>query len=127
MVKNCLTYFCGKTYAGFCCKKLGCDADCQSCGCHQYQDKEFLYDVAVIVMGNTHINDLGNDDRHQQVKHNFQKFEKRSQNAFFFVVSKIFCECSHFFFFPPFPFYYNKPLLLYSLRDDTYNIVFDVL
>ena len=93
----------------------------------QYQDKEFLYDVAVIVMGNTHINDLGNDDRHQQVKHNFQKLEKRSQNAFFFVVSKIFCECSHFFFFPPFPFYYNKPLLLYSLRDDTYNIVFDAL
>lgn len=57
-------------------QKLGRDADCQSCGCHQYQDKEFLYDVAVVIVSNTHINDLGDDDRHQQVKHNFQKLEK---------------------------------------------------
>ena len=82
----------------------------------------------MVIICNSHIDDLGDDDRHQQVKYNFQKLEKRSQNAFFFVISKIFCECSHFFFFLRFLilFFYNKPLLLYSYGDNTYNIVFNV-
>ena len=35
---------------------------------------------------NTYINDLCNDDRHDQVKYNLQKFKKWRQDAFFFVV-----------------------------------------
>lgn len=80
----------------------------------------------MVIICNSHIDDLGDDDRHQQIKYNFQKLEKRSQNAFFFVISKIFCECSHFFFFLRFLIFYNKPLLLYSYGDNTYNIVFNV-
>ena len=125
MVKYSLTYFCSKTYAGFCCKKLCSNADCKSCGSHQYQNKKSLHDIAVIITGDSHINDLGDNDRHKQVKYNFQKLEKRSQNAFFFVISKIFCECSHFFFFLRF-LIFLKPLLLYSYGDNTYNIVFNV-
>ena len=128
MVKYSLTYFCGKAYAGFCSKKLCSNADCKSCSSHQYQNKKLLNDIAVVIICNSHIDDLGDDDRHQQIKYNFQKLEKRSQNAFFFVISKIFCECSHFFFFLRFLilFFYNKPLLLYSYGDNTYNIVFNV-
>ena len=81
----------------------------------------------MVIVSNTHINDLGDDDRHQQVKHNFQKLEKRSQNAFFFCSFEDILRVFAFLFLSSISFYYNKPLLLYSLRDDTYNIVFDVL
>ena len=65
MVINSLPQFCGKSYTGFRCKKLGSDTDCK-------------YD--------THINDLGNYYRNKQIEHNFQKFEERCKNAFFLIV-----------------------------------------
>ena len=99
MVVYSLTDFGGKAHAGFCRKKLGSNTDDKACSSHQYQNKKLLNDIAVVIICNSHIDDLGDDDRYQQVKYNFQKLEKRSQNAFFFVISKIFCECSHFFFF----------------------------
>ena len=42
------------------------------------------------------IDDLRNDYRDKQIKHNFQKFEERGKNAFFPVIFQIDCERSHF-------------------------------
>ena len=96
MVVNGLSQFCGKSYTGLSCKKLGGDADCESGSCHEYQNKKSLDDIRAIISSDTYINDLGNDYRDKQIKHNFQKFEERGKNAFFPVIFQIDCERSHF-------------------------------
>ena len=101
MVVDGLPEFRCKANTGFCCKVLGCDADGKAGSRHQDQDKKSLNDVRTVVSSDTHINDLGNNYRNKQVKHNFQKFEERCKNAFFSVILQIDCERSHFKF-PPF-------------------------
>lgn len=83
MVVNGLSQFCGKSYTSLSCKKLGGDADCESGSCHEYQNKKSLDDIRAIISSDTYINDLRNDYRDKQIKHNFQKFEERGKNAFF--------------------------------------------
>ena len=86
MVINSLPQFCGKSYTGFRCKKLGSDTDCKSGGSHKHKDEKSFNDVWTIISCDTHINDLGNYYRNKQIEHNFQKFEERCKNAFFLIV-----------------------------------------
>ena len=108
MVIDSLTEFCGKSNAGLCSKKLGCDADCKSGSSHQDKDKKPFDNVMTVISCDTHIDDLGDDYRNKQVKHNFQKFEERCKDAFFLVVSQVDCERSHFVF-PPFFLMIDNP------------------
>ena len=84
MVIDSLPEFRCKANTGLCCKELGCDADGQTGSRHQDQDKKSLNDVRTVVSRDTHINDLGNNYRNKQVKHNFQKFEEKVQECFLF-------------------------------------------
>ena len=114
MIKSCLTKLCGKSNTGFGCKILGCDTDSEPCSSHKDQNKEILNNEAMIIAGNTNINDPGNNYRNKKIEHNFKKFEERCKNALFFVVFQIDCERTHVDSFLHFILIYTK----YCLRID---------
>ena len=57
--------------AKYCAVKTAAKTDCS----HEDQHQEHLYDVAVVIVCNTNINDLGDNHRNQKVKYDFQQFE----------------------------------------------------
>ena len=89
MVKDRLTEIGGEADAGFRCKILGSKAAGKTGSCHKDQNKKPLDDVAMIILSHSHIDDLGNDKGDDQVKHDFQKLEKRCKNTFLFIFFQI--------------------------------------
>ena len=89
MVENGLTEICSEADAGFRCEVLGGEAAGKT-GCrHKDQNKKSLDNVTVVVLSHSHIDDLGNDKGNDQVKHDFQKLEKRCKNTFLFIFFQI--------------------------------------
>ena len=86
MIKHRLTKFCGKSCTCFCCKKLGGDADSQTCACHKDQNQKAPDNDTAVIFCNSHINHVSDHNRNHQVKYNFQKLEKGSKYGLFFVV-----------------------------------------
>ena len=107
MVKYCLAKFCRTADAGFCrkvlCGETAAKSDCR----HQNQDSKTADDVRTVIAGDTHIDDLGNNHRHQKVEYDFQKLEQRSNDALFFVVLQVDSKTFHLLFHSPFLCFFN--------------------
>ena len=75
MVKNRLSKLGCTANTRFCrkilCSKTAAKSDCR----HQNQNSESSDNVRTVIAGDTHIDDLGNNHRHQKVKYNLQKLE----------------------------------------------------
>ena len=68
----------------------------------------------MVIICNSHIDDLGDDDRYQQIKYNFQKLEKKEPERFLFCSFEDILQVFAFLFLPPFPYFSIINLCYYT-------------
>ena len=102
MVKDRLAKLSCTADARFCREILRGEAAAKSDCRHQNEDSKTADDVRTVIACDTHIDDLGNNHRHQKVEYDFQKLEQRSDDALFFVVLQVDSKTFHLLFHSPF-------------------------